>query len=160
LEVGTFRGGSSAIISGAMEDTGFGQLACVDPSPKVDPALWTQISSRCRMFEGPSPDILPKVRKQVGADFDFALIDANHTYEFVKRDIAGVLPLMADSSYLLFHDGHYPDVKKAIDDAVVTYPDLTDCGLLSVEPTVLHENGQSTTWAGLRLLRFQRSTAR
>ena len=40
LEIGTFRGGSTAIICGAMDDTGCGQLACVDPTPKVDPQLW------------------------------------------------------------------------------------------------------------------------
>ena len=60
LEIGTFRGGSSAIICGAMDDTGFGELACVDPTPRVDPELWSQISHRCRMFEGPSPDILQR----------------------------------------------------------------------------------------------------
>ena len=90
--------------------------------------------------------------------FDFALIDGNHTYDFVTRDIAGVLPLMADKSYLLFHDGHYPDVKRAIDDAVSTYPELSDCGLLSVEPTVLEQDGQQVTWAGLRLLKLERAT--
>ena len=160
LEIGTFRGGSTAIICGAMDDTGFGQLACVDPTPQIAPELWSQIGHRCRMFEGPSPDILPDVARQTGVAFDFALIDGNHTYECIRRDIAGVLPLMAHEAYLLFHDGHYPDVKRAIDEAVAAYPELTDCGLLSVEPTVLHENGQRVTWAGLRLLKLHRSDAR
>jgi predicted O-methyltransferase YrrM len=156
LEIGTFRGGSSAIICGAMDDTGFGQLACVDPMPKIDPALWAQMSNRCRLFEGPSPDILTEVAKQVKTPFDFALIDANHTYDAVKRDIAGVLPYLADQSYILFHDANYPDVKRAIDESVAAFGELTDCGLMSIEPTVLYENGQSITWAGLRLLKYQR----
>jgi len=156
LEIGTFRGGSTAIIWGAMNDSGFGQLTCVDPMPNVDPKLWSQLSSRCRMFEGPSPDILPEVGRQVGKPFDFAFIDANHTYDFVKRDITGVLPLMANSSYLLFHDANYPDVKKAIDESVSVHAGLTDCGLISVEPTVLQNGDQQVTWAGLRLLKFQR----
>ena len=156
LEIGTFRGGSSAIICGAMDDTGFGQLACVDPMPKIEPELWSQMSNRCRLFEGPSPDILSEVARQVDEPFDFALIDANHTYDAVRRDIAGVLPYLADSAYLLFHDANYPDVKRAIDESVVSCSQLTDCGLMSVEPTVLYENGQSITWAGLRLLKYQR----
>ncbi len=160
LEIGTFRGGSTAIICGAMDDTGFGQLACVDPMPQVAPELWSQIAHRSRMFEGPSPDILPEVARKMGVAFDFAFIDGNHTYEFVRRDIGAVLPLLANEAYLLFHDGHYPDVKRAIDGAVSDHAELTNCGLVSVEPTVLHDNGQTTTWAGLRLIRYQRSNAR
>jgi predicted O-methyltransferase YrrM len=159
LEIGTFRGGSTAIICGAMDDTGYGQLACVDPMPRVDPELWSRIGHRCRMFEGASPDILPEVGKEMGVAFDFAFIDGNHTHEYIRRDIAGVLPLLADTAYLLFHDAHYDDVNKAIDEAVATVPELTDCGLLSVEPTVLHENNQTVTWAGLRLLRYRRTGA-
>jgi hypothetical protein len=111
------------------------------------------------MFQGPSPDVLPEVARQTGAEFDFAFIDANHTYDFVRRDIEGVLPLLASEAYLLFHDGHYPDVRRAVDAAVRETQELTDAGLVSVEPTTLHENGQSTQWAGLRLVRFRRSFA-
>lgn len=143
-------------MCGAMDDTGFGQLTCVDPMPKIDPALWSQISNRCRMFEGPSPAILTEVAKQVSTPFDFALIDADHTYEAVRRDIAGVLPYLADQAYILFHDANYPDVKRAIDESVIEFAELIDCGLMSVEPTTLYADNQTTTWAGLRLLRYQR----
>ncbi len=160
LEIGTFRGGSSAIICGAMDDTGFGQLACVDPMPKIEPALWSKMSNRCRLFEGPSPDVLTEVAKHISTPFDFALIDANHTYDAVRRDIVGVLPYLADQAYILFHDANYPDVKRAIDESVKEFVELTDCGLVSVEPTVLYENGQSTAYAGLRLLKFQRRLAK
>jgi predicted O-methyltransferase YrrM len=160
LEIGTFRGGSTAIICGAMDDTGFGQLACVDPTPLVTPELWSQISHRCRMYQGLSPDILPQAARESGAPFDFAWIDGNHTYECLRADIAGVLPLLADNAYLLFHDAHYTGVKRAIDEAVARTPQLVDCGLMSIEPTVLSDNGQTTTWAGMRMLRFQRNKTR
>jgi predicted O-methyltransferase YrrM len=156
LEIGTFRGGSTAIICGAMDDTGFGQIACVDPMPHISEELWSQISHRCRMFEGPSPDILPEVAQQIKTPFDFALIDANHTYDYVRRDIASVMPYLADDAYVLFHDANYPDVKRAIDEGVASCSSLSDCGKLSIEPTVLYENGQRITWAGLRLLKFKR----
>lgn len=156
LEIGTFRGGSTAIMCGAMDDTGFGEIACVDPTPAVDDELWSRLQHRCQMFIGLSPDVLPTVQRQVGVPFDFALIDGNHECDYLRRDIAGVLPLMADDSYLLFHDAHYGGVKQAIDEAVQTNKSLADCGLLSVEPTILNDNGKTTSWAGLRLLRFQR----
>jgi hypothetical protein len=78
----------------------------------------------------------------------------------VRRDIEGVLPYLADNAYLLFHDANYPDVRRAIDESVTASAQLTDCGLVSVEPTVLYDNGTSTTWAGLRLLKFQRRAAK
>lgn len=160
LEIGSFRGGSSAIICGAMNDTGFGQLTCIEPSPRIEPELWAHLSNRCRLFEGLSPNILPEVSRQIGEPFDFALIDASHEYACVRRDITGVLPYLTDSAYILFHDANYPDVKRAIDEALTAHPELTDCGMVSVEPTVLYENGQRITWAGLRLLKFQRRTAK
>jgi predicted O-methyltransferase YrrM len=156
LEIGTFRGGSTAIICGALDDTGFGDLACVDPLPQVDSELWDRLSGRCRMFEGPSPDILPEVGRQVGAAFEFAFIDGNHTYDYVRRDVLGVLQLMADDAHLLFHDGNYPDVKRAIDELVTERDELTDCGLISIEPTLFQNEDGVTAYAGLRLLRFQR----
>lgn len=160
LEIGTFRGGSSAIICGAMDDTGFGQLACVDPMMQVDPALWSKMSNRCRMFEGNSPDILPEVARQIKAPFDFVLIDGCHYSDAVSRDIAGVLPHLADTAYVLFHDANHGDVKRAIDKALAESTELTDCGMVSSEPTVLYQDGQAVTWAGLRLLRFQRRAVR
>lgn len=156
LEIGTFRGGSTAIICGALDDTGFGDLACVDPLPQVEPELWSRLSGRCRMFEGPSPDILTEVGRQVAATFEFAFIDGNHTYDYVRRDVLGVLPLMADDAHLLFHDGNYPDVKRAIDELVTERDELTDCGLISIEPTLFQNEDGVTAYAGLRLLRFQR----
>jgi Methyltransferase domain len=159
LEIGTFRGGSTAIICGAMDDTGCGKLACVDPKPQVAPELWSQIKHRCRMFQGASPDILLDVARQTGVEFDIAFIDANHAYDFVRRDIEAVLPLLTSEAYLLFHDAHYPDVRRAVDAAIMETKELSDCGLISVEPTVLHENGQSVRWAGLRLVRYRRSLA-
>jgi predicted O-methyltransferase YrrM len=160
LEIGTFRGGSTSIICGAMDDTGFGQLACVDPTPLVEPELAAQISHRCRMYQALSPAVLPQAARDSGAPFDFVWIDGSHAYEDVRNDIAGVQPHLADHAYLLFHDAHHPHVKRAIDEATAKSAELVDCGMMSIEPTVLTENGQTTTWAGMRLLRYQRQKTR
>jgi hypothetical protein len=128
--------------------------------PKIEPELWAKMSNRCRLFCGASPDVLSEVARQVGKPFDFVLIDGDHRYEYVTRDIDGVLPYISDSAYILFHDANHSNVKRALDDAVVSRSQLNDCGLISVEPTVLNENGKTVTWAGLRLLRFQRVARR
>jgi glycosyltransferase involved in cell wall biosynthesis/predicted O-methyltransferase YrrM len=157
LEIGTARGGSASIICGAMDDLGFGRLSCVDPAPQVDPALWAQINHRCQMFVGTSPGILPEALESAGARFDFALIDGDHNFEAVRADIANVLPYLTNQAYVLFHDAHNDGVKRAIDEAVAKSTELTDCGLMSVESTILQENGHWSIWAGLRLLRYERS---
>jgi predicted O-methyltransferase YrrM len=159
LEIGTFRGGSTAIICGALDDTGRGTLACVDPTPLVTPELWSQLKHRCTMFKGCSPDVLQKVAASVKDRFDFVFIDGNHTYECLSSDIRGVTPYLADHAVVVFHDAHYEGVRRAIDEAVSGASEFVDFGLISVEPTVLREGDGAVSYAGLRMLRFVRSEA-
>jgi predicted O-methyltransferase YrrM len=42
--------------------------------------------------------------EQIGPEVDLCLIDAAHSYEYVRNDTTKVLPLMADDSLLLWHD--------------------------------------------------------
>ncbi len=88
----------------------------------------------------------PRSCQYIDSPFDFALIDANHTYDAVRRDIGGVLPYLADRAYLLFHDANYPDVKRAIDEAVAANFQLTiaDC----IRGTNrLQQKWETVTWA-------------
>jgi glycosyltransferase involved in cell wall biosynthesis/predicted O-methyltransferase YrrM len=156
-QIGSAQGGSAAIVCAAMNDTGSGRIACVDPAPQIRPELWSEISHRCRMFEGASPGILATAHKEMGADFDFVLIDGDHECDAVRTDIDSVLPFLTEQAYLLFHDAHHEGVKTAIHEAVSMSPQLIDCGLVSVEPTVLQENGKSVAYAGFRLVRFERA---
>lgn len=164
LEIGTFRGGSATIICGAMDDTGYGQLVCVDPEPRITRETWRQISHRAILCEGNSPEILPEAAKAVAEKFDFALIDGDHSYKGVLKDTEGTLPLLADGAYLLFHDCHYFEVNEAIDEALRRYPqELSDCGLISVQQSPGKEEGavvagRQVIWGGLRLLRFARKS--
>lgn len=49
---------------------------------------------------------------------DFVFIDANHTYEFVKRDILAYLPKMKKGAVIAGHDynHHHPGVIQAVDE--------------------------------------------
>lgn len=161
LEIGTFRGGSSVIICAAMDDAGCGRLVCVDPAPRLDDATWQAIQHRAILFDQPSPQVLTKAAQAVADKFDFVLIDGDHSYQGVLNDVEGVLPLLADEAYLLFHDSHYVEVRQAIETALKRHSkQLMDCGLLSVEHKPPGElspiDGQPITWGGLRLLRYQR----
>lgn len=160
LEVGTFQGGSAVIVCAAMDDTGFGQLVCVDPNPRLTDETWQQICHRARVVTGPSPDVLPQAAAMISEKFDFAMIDGDHSYEGVVKDIEGALPLLANRAYLLFHDCHYFEIEEAINFALKKYPtQLSDFGLISVQknPQDQFVNGKQVIWGGLRLLKFQRN---
>lgn len=42
--------------------------------------------------------------EEIGGGVDFCLIDAAHSYEYVRNDTAKTLPLMADGGMILWHD--------------------------------------------------------
>jgi predicted O-methyltransferase YrrM len=159
LEIGTFRGGSALVIGAALDDVGSGTLVCVDPAPQVAPEHWALVSHRATLFAEPSPDVLPRAMAVAGGPFDFALIDGDHQYAGVVRDVEGVLPLLADEAHLLFHDAHYFEVTDAIDRMLAVHADaLSDCGMLSTErtPEGRSVGGREIVWGGLRLLRYHR----
>lgn len=153
LEIGTFQGGSALIVNAAMNAVNSdGRIFCVDPEPRVSPENWQTLSSRAQMFQGFSPAILQDVAAAAGAPFDLALIDGDHSYEGAQRDAEGVLPFMQSGAYMLFHDGFFPDVKRAIDDFVLAHRDgVVDFGLLTREITTqTDDNGNRVEWGGIR----------
>ena len=160
LEIGTHKGGSSLIISSALDDIGTGYLVCVDPHPLVAPELWQQIDHHATLLKGTSPEILDQAVQSAGGTFDFAFIDGDHEFPGVVRDIEGVLPVLAEKAYLLFHDAHYYEVTDAIEHMIQKYPrNLTDCGMVSVEQTPENRSvdGRPVVWGGLRMVRYCKS---
>lgn len=159
LEIGTFKGGSTLIITAALDDLDTGEIICVDPEPHVADEDWAAVRHRAKMVAEPSPPGVTSARELASEPFDFAFIDGDHTLEGVCRDIDATLPVLADSAHLLFHDAHYYEVREAIDAAVVTYGErLIDAGLVSVFKTddTPAPDGSEVAWGGLRLLRFRR----
>ena len=157
LEIGTNKGGSSLIIGAALDDIGAGHLVCVDQNPMIAPEHWEQLAHRVTLLKGTSPDILGQGVEVAGGKFDFALIDGDHELPGVIQDIEGVLPLLKDEAYMIFHDAHYYQVRKGIDEMLVKYKErLSDCGMLSVEqvPENRIENGYPVVWGGLRMVRY------
>jgi methyltransferase family protein len=156
LEIGTHKGGSTRIMCAALDEIGDGAIVCVDPDPVIEPEDWALLAHRATVVVGGSPDALGQAAALAGGRFDFVLVDGNHGYDFVRRDIDGVLPFLAADAYLVFHDSHYWQVKTAIDDAVAEHGELVDCGDLSREHAREDrlESGNPVLWGGLRLLHF------
>jgi len=162
LEIGTFQGGSTLIMCAALDDLDRGRIVCVDPDPRVKPEDWEAVAHRATMVPEPSPEALGKAAEIAGGGFDFALIDGDHTYDGVIRDIEATIPTLADDAHLLFHDAHYFQVRDAIDHELRVHDGaFEDGGMLSVDfsPDVPDADGNEVRWGGLRMLRFRRNGA-
>lgn len=63
-------------------------------------------------------DIALKALVGIGAKFDLAFIDGDHSASWVRHDIQGALDLLVDDGLLAIHDydeAHCPDVKTVVD---------------------------------------------
>lgn len=157
LEVGTFQGGSTLIVSAAMDASNNpGRITCVEPEPQINPEHWSQIENRATLVQGYSPAVLSEAHRLAGQPFDFVFIDGDHTEAGVFRDAIGMVPFLSDDAMMLFHDGFFPDVAAAIDRFVSNHArHVVDIGLITSEATV-QDGDPSLRWGGLRLLRFRR----
>ena len=156
LEVGVARGGSAMITTNAMEEVGHGRLVGVDPAPNLKVA-WKDLHGRFTLVRGPSPDAIKEAREAAGGLFEFVLIDGLHNYDAVGKDIAAVLPHLADGAYVLFHDSFHYGVAEAIREAVEANPGLVDCGYAC--RTANTRADPLTAYNGFRLLRWTASPA-
>jgi predicted O-methyltransferase YrrM len=151
LEIGVARGGSALITTNAMEEVGHGHHIGVDPEPNLKVA-WKDLHGRFTLIAKPSPDAIPEAREAAGGPFDLVLIDGLHFYDPVKKDIAAILPHLADGAYLLFHDAFHYGVATGIKEAIEAHPNLVDCGYPCRTANVYAD--EATPYNGFRLLRW------
>ncbi len=158
LEIGTFRGGSAAIVGAAMDASrNPGRMVCIDPEPQVEPAVWERIAHRATLIAGPSPDVLDEAMRSAGGRFDLALVDGDHTGSGARRDLEGLLGRLEPGAHVLCHDGHFPEVARAIEEFRRAHaPGIDDAGLLTMDVSWAGEGAERTgPWGGLHLLRFR-----
>ena len=108
VEIGTYKGCSfsylivEAINSGKKFDI-VGVDACPWPDVEVDfNKNMEPLNGHFRtLFGGDSFDRIKEFEDQ---SIDFAFVDANHTYEYVKKDIQALLPKMKPNGIIAGHD--------------------------------------------------------
>lgn len=109
LEVGTYLGVMSLILSRYCQ-----KVSTVDILPRTDAlALWDRYGADVTYNVSNDQSEIDKYVKAL--DFDFAYVDADHTYESVKHDFS----LVKKCGRVLFHDyytKHHPGIKKFIDE--------------------------------------------
>jgi len=157
LEIGILNGGSALIVCTAMDTLNLsGKIIGIDPESQIDVKTLHKLEHRTIIFKAHSPDILPKARDVAGQPFDLVLIDGDHSFEGVLRDGQGVLPHCRSGAFILFHDCFFTDVKKGIDDFVLSNPRrLIDLGPLTREKTVQETPEGQINWGGLRAVQVR-----
>lgn len=152
LEIGVRWGNSGRIVANAMEDNGHGRIFGLDPEPSAYRQASSDMHGRYTLIEGFSPQDVAKVASAAGAPFDFVLIDALHTHDAVLRDYDAVVPYLAKSAHVVFHDAYHQGIDRAVSRIVAEDGDITDFGILTRHPAV----GDPVQMQGLRVIARRR----
>jgi predicted O-methyltransferase YrrM len=156
LEIGTLHGGSASIIASAMEDVGVGRVIGLDPVRAITTPR-RRFHGRFEIIEKASPEGIADASVAAGGAFDLAHLDGINIYDQAKRDIEGVLPYMAPTSYILINNPFHYGVAQAIRESIRANSTLHDCGYVctSADATVL----PNLAYQGLQLLRVGPETS-
>jgi len=109
IEIGSDRGVSTELFLLTAA-----RVVAVDPWE--NPSSFHEFVERCagyphlELARGKSPEALA----QFGAEFDMCYIDADHSYEAVRRDILACTRIVKADGWLAGHDYHQPQVERAV----------------------------------------------
>lgn len=124
VELGTYKGASlSCLVVEAINSGKTFDIVGIDACPEgwgvkegFEKNMKPLEGNFRTMFGGDSFD---RAKEFEDESIDFLFIDANHTYEFVKKDIAAYLPKMKKGSIISGHDYNdcHPGVIQAVNEA-------------------------------------------
>ncbi|ARN78515.1 hypothetical protein BST97_11245 [Nonlabens spongiae] len=113
IEIGCFKGGSLEVLSKYCE-----KVYSFDIMPSVKKNLDAAFPN-VEIMIGDSAKLVPDVIKKIDQDpeeqLEFVLIDGDHSYKGVQRDIRAVLEhKIKNRVFVVFHDSFNPICRKAI----------------------------------------------
>jgi len=134
LEIGSFKGGSAFIISGALDDIGLGgRLFCIEPfTHQILPEMRAATAHNTTIFEGYFPQNMPAEfgGRSTEALFEFCFFDGDHRYQKVRNHLAALKRWMKPGAFILSHDGYNEQQAKGIAEAVEA-AGYIDCGMIT-----------------------------
>jgi len=112
IEIGCFKGGSLEVLSRYS-----GKVYSIDIDPEVKEILEDKFDN-VEIHIGDSNDLVPQILDKIdknNENLEFVLIDGEHTYKAVKRDISNFLSYTPKKTiFIVFHDSFNPTCRKAI----------------------------------------------
>jgi len=133
VEIGSYKGKSSAFMAVEIANSGKNiRFECIDPM-ELGIGDWTCNEEEQQGYseEGFNSRLEPvkeyyKLHKMTSDDavtlyedgtIDFLMIDGDHSYEAVKKDIENYLPKMRSGGLIVGDDAYEQDIKQALADA-------------------------------------------
>ena len=134
VEIGSYKGMSSAFMAVEIINSGKNiRFECIDPM-QLDVGSWScnpdeqdgysekDFHARLESVNGPyklhkmtSNDA---VKQYDDASIDFLMVDGDHSYEAVKKDIENYLPKMRSGGLMVLDDSYEPGIQQAIAETV------------------------------------------
>lgn len=112
IEIGCFKGGSLEVLSRYSE-----KVYSIDIDPNVKNLMQGKFDN-VDIHIGDSKTLVPKILDAIDKNnesLEFVLIDGEHTYEGVKRDIGHFLNYIPKKTvYIIFHDSFNPICRKGM----------------------------------------------
>lgn len=133
VEIGTYRGGSAAIMAAAIQ----GKVYSIDIEPDLtDLESWAgsqgvadEVIKKILFIKGSSEEAAEKFDKPI----DMLFIDGSHFYVDVHKDISNWVPKVKDNGIICFHDyGSHTDVTIAVNEALMKRIGFSNHSLLAI----------------------------
>jgi predicted O-methyltransferase YrrM len=154
IELGSYKGGSAYIISGALDDLKLdGRLLCIEPHlDQVLPEMREATAHNTRFVKGFFPQGVPAELDGNATDnlFEFAFYDADHTEAGIKAHMPHLHRIMAPGAYLLCHDAYNQHQSKGMF-AGAQQAGFIDCG--SVTRCANDTADPNELYGGLRMFK-------
>ena len=133
VEIGTYRGGSAAIMAAAIQ----GKVYSIDIEPNLEnleswansQGVGAEVIKKILFIKGSSEEAAEKWDKPI----DMLFIDGSHFYVDVHKDIANWVPRVKDGGIICFHDyGSHTDVTIAVNESLMKRIGFPDHSLLAI----------------------------
>lgn len=123
IETGTHEGGGSLFLASICDLINKGRIITIENSSLPNSPL---IHPRITLLKGSSTEVdLGEIQGKV-----MVILDSDHSYEHVSKELKRFAPLVSKGSYLIIEDTHMPFTRRAVEDFLKENGDFfidTDC---------------------------------
>lgn len=127
LEIGSYRGKSTACLAWGSKDGNNVPVITVDPFTchgTVEENYNIFLNNITKAGVSDMVTAIPKTsdKAEVTTDLDLLFIDGSHEYKWIKHDLLKFDPLVVDGGWVCLHDFHFKGTKQVFDEII--YPNL------------------------------------